>query len=110
MTQNAQNILSDLSTLTKVSSKTLTTLTGLESLCISSAIADAKIQEADTIQLNIGLGILSVALDTMTCKFMPSAQLKHNIKRAIDGKVDPLENTLEEAMIAKLTAACEELI
>lgn len=110
MTQNTQNILSDLSTLTKVSLKTLTALADLENLCISSAIADAKLQEADTIQLNIGLGTLSVALDTMTCKFMPSAQLKHNIKRAVEGKADPLENTLEQAMIEKLTAACEDFI
>lgn len=104
------DIITDLSVLTKISPKILKALTDTETLCIGSAIADAKVENLDTIVLGVGIGNLSVDLTTMTCKFVPSTALKQAIKRAVAGTADPLESKLEQAMIDKLLAACEDFI
>lgn len=102
------NIINDLSTITKIPSKTLKILVDKFNLCIGSAIHDALLTKETTTQLNIGIGTLSVNLTDMQCKFIPSKDLKLAIKRSIDDKVDPLEYEIEQALIAKLITVCNE--
>lgn len=106
----SQHIIDNLGTLTKVPNRILTELVNLTNLCIASAISDAKLQEQQTLSLNIGIGTLGIDLINMDCKFVPSKDLKLAIKSALDGSGDPLELEIEQAMIDKLITICEEVI
>lgn len=104
------NITSDIGSLTGLSAKTLGELVDKINLCISSAIFMAKKEEKEILVLNIGIGQLSINMADFQCKFMPSKALKSAIKEGLDGKINPLELKLEEAIIEKLTAICQEVI
>ncbi len=102
------NIITDLSSATKVPNKVLTELISKEILCIGSAIHDAIQANEETLILNIGLGNLSIDLKEMQCKFVPSRELKNTIKQCSTTKLDPLELELEQAVIEKLLKICDE--
>lgn len=104
-----RNVLNDISTLTKVPAKALTELTSKEILCIGSAIHDALEAGEEALILNIGIGLLSINLIDMQCKFTPNKELKSTIKRCITTKVDPLEFELERALSEKLLSICDEV-
>lgn len=104
------NIISDLSSLTKIPNKILTELVTKENLCIGSAINDALLNHEEVAVLNIGIGILSVELSSKQCKFIPSKELKSIIKRSIDEKIDPIELALDQAIVDKLLHICDEVL
>ena len=108
--ETQQNVINDLGTVTKVPNKILNALVEKLNLCIGSAIHDAILTKDDVTQINIGIGILSVNLADMQCKFIPSKNLKAAIKRGVTDKIDPLEFELEQALIAKLCNICDEEI
>lgn len=107
---NKSNVLVDLSTLLKIPNRTLEELTNKVNLCIGSAIHDGLTAKEETIQLNIGIGTLSINLTDMQCKFTPSKDLKATIKTCISTKVDPLMLELEQSLAEKLISVCEEAI
>ena len=107
---NQQNIVNDISTLTRVPGKVLNELTHKINLCIGSAIYEAKQSNEQILVLNIGIGLLSISLTDMQCKFIPSKDLKQTIKASLTGEIDPLELALDEALVDKLKAACEEVL
>jgi hypothetical protein len=104
------NIISDISTLTRVPNKVLTELAHKANLCIGNIISDAKEAEEQAVIINIGIGTLSIDLIDMQCKFVPSKELKNTIKASLQSKKDLLELELEEALIAKLLTICEEVV
>lgn len=105
-----QNVINDLGTVTKVPNKIINALIEKLNLCIGSAIHDAILTKEDMVQINVGIGILSVNIADMQCKFIPSKSLKAAIKRGVTEKIDPLEFELEQALIAKLCNICDEEI
>lgn len=107
---NQINILNDVGTLLRLPTKVTTELTNKACLCIGSAIVEAKNRGETQITVNIGIGILSVNLLDMQCKFVPGKNLKTAIKNSLTSSVDPLELTLEKAFADKLLAVCEEVI
>lgn len=104
------NIVNDVGTLLKIPTKVSTELTDKACLCISSAISDAKRRGDSQVTVNIGIGVLSVNLIDMQCKFVPGKNLKAAIKSALTAQPDPLELVLEQAFADKLLAICEEVI
>jgi len=104
------NIISDMSTVTRIPNKILSEIIAKENLCIGSAIHDALLENEDVVVLNIGIGTLSVELSTKQCKFIPSRELKNIIKKSIDEKVDPVEMTLSQSIIEKLMTICNEVL
>ena len=104
------NIVNDLSVLTRIPNKTLSELVHKLNLCIGSIIADAKTSGEEAVVINIGLGTLSINLVDMQCKFMPGRELKSTIKSCVSAQmpIDPLECALEQAIINKLVAFCDE--
>lgn len=104
------NIISDVGTLLKIPTKVTNELTDKACLCIGSAISEAKRKGDDVLAVNIGIGVLSVNLVDMQCKFVPGKNLKAAIKNALTAQIDPLELALEQAFADKLLAICEEVI
>ena len=104
------NIITDLSTLTKVPNKTLTELVHKINLCIGSIISEAKTKGEQAVIINIGIGTLSIDLIDMQCKFIPNKMLKTAIKTGLSSEIDPVELMLEKAFADKLLAICDEVI
>jgi hypothetical protein len=104
------NVISDISTLTRVPNKVLTELTHKATLCIGNIISEAKEAGEQTVIINIGIGALSVDLIELQCKFVPSKELKSTIKCSLQSKKDPLELELEQALIDKLLTICDEVM
>lgn len=105
-----ENIISNLSTITKIPVKLWNEIIKKECLCIGSAISDSISAGEDIAVLNIGIGTLSVELKTKECKFIPSKELKNTIKKSIDSNIDPLEFELEQEIIEKLLKICDEVL
>jgi len=103
------NVINDLGALLKVPNKVLNYIIDKENLCIGSAVHDAMLAKEEAVILNIGIGTLSVELTTMQCKFVPSKDLKENIKTCITEGVDPLEKQIEKALVDKLLKVCDEV-
>jgi len=101
------NLIENLSNYTKVPNKILTELNRKAELCIGSAINDALLAGETDLLINIGVGVLSINLTDMQCKFTPGKDLKQIIKTSIASKVDPLELELDKALADKLVAICE---
>lgn len=104
------NVVNDVGTLLKISNKVLDELIDKLNLCIGSIIFEAKSQKEENVVINIGIGVLSISLSDMQCKFLPSKSLKAAIKRSLTSPVDPLELAIEDAVAQKLIAACEETL
>lgn len=104
------NIMSDVGTLLKMPTKITNELISKACLCIGSAISEAKKSGAAQVTVNIGIGALSIHLQDMQCKFIPTKELKNTIKNALDTQTDPLELVLEKAFVDKLLAICEEVL
>lgn len=104
------NIISDISTLTRVPNKVLTELSHKATLCIGNIISDARDAGEQAVIINVGIGTLSIDLIDMQCKFIPSKELKTTIKASLQSKQDPLELELEQALIDKLLAICDEVV
>lgn len=104
------NLISDVGTLLKIPTKVTNELTDKACLCIGSAISEAKRRGETQMALNIGIGILSINLLDMQCKFVPGKNLKTSIKNALTSAVDPLEFALEQTFAEKLLAMCDEVI
>lgn len=104
------NIITDVSTATRVPAKILDQLVNKTNLCIGSAIHDALIANEQSVVLNIGIGTLSIDLVDMQCKFIPSKELKATIKKCIVDKVDPIELELEETFAQKLISIYNEVL
>ena len=104
------NLISDVGTLLKIPTKVTTELTDKACLCIGSAISEAKRNGENQMALNIGIGVLSINLLDMQCKFVPGKSLKTAIKSALASPIDPLELALEQAFAEKLIAICEEVV
>jgi hypothetical protein len=104
------NIVNDIGTLLRIPTKITTELTDKACLCISSVISDAKNRGDTQVTVNIGIGLLSIDLIDMQCKFIPGKNLKTSIKSALNSQLDPLELMLEQSFADKLLAICEEVI
>jgi hypothetical protein len=107
---NQINIVNDIGTLLKISTKVTNELTDKACLCIGSIICDAKRKGETQVTINIGIGALSINLSDMQCKFIPGKNLKTAIKEALTTEQDPLELALEQAFADKLLAICEEVL
>jgi hypothetical protein len=104
------NNINDISTLLRIPTKVSNELVDKACLCIGSSISEAKHRGDSQIAINIGIGILSVNLIDMQCKFVPGKNLKTSIKSALNTQIDPLELELEKTFADKLLAICEEVI
>lgn len=107
-TQN--NVLVDVGTILKLPTKVMNVLVDKVNLCIGSTIYETKTAGEDVVIINIGIGTLSVNLVDMSCKFVPSKNLKTAIKRGLDSKIDPIELVLDSAVQDKLLAVCSEVL
>ena len=107
---NQANIITDVGALLRMPTKVSKELIEKACLCIGSTICEAKRNGETQTTINIGIGVLSVDLLDMQCKFVPGKNLKTAIKNALSTQADPLEFALEKALADRLLAICEEVL
>lgn len=110
MTTTHKNVITDISTLTKLPTKTLNSLVKCINLSIGNIVAESKAAGEAAVAINIGIGTLSIDLTEMQCKFLPSKDLKTTIKSSLVQPVDPLELELEALLKEKLISFVDEVL
>lgn len=105
------NIIKDISTLTKVPVKIWKQLLEKLRLCISSTVYDAMLANEDTAIIEIPeLGILSINIVSQQIKFLPSKAMRADLKNCIVHKVDPLELSLDSEVVNKLMSIYKDTL
>lgn len=93
-------VIDDLEKLTNVKNSTLMNMLS----CINYIILDDVIEQTsignDVIELDVGIGVLSIYLidDTLEYSFKPSQKLENGLIKAINEKENPLEEKLAESI------------
>lgn len=106
------NIVNDLSNLTTIPEKTLAKLCSKMIFCISDAIVEAKTQGLSTVDLDIGIGTLSILLseEEVKYKYIPSTEFEDAVKSSILEERNLLEDKLEQSFAEKITNLYKDLI
>lgn len=104
--------IEDVAKLTTIQRATLDKLISKFVYCISDAVVEAKVCGKDAVDLNVGLGTLSIKLsaESIAYKFIPSDELNSAVKSAIKNEQNLLEDKLESAFIDRITNAYKELL
>ena len=98
------SLITDIASLTGVNQRILNKLIEKITLCIGSIIHDAKQLNEQLVKINIGIGDLVIELSSMQCKFVPSKELKKEIKESLISPRDKLELKLEQELSDRLEA------
>lgn len=111
MTENKVDIVKDTAILTTISDKVLRKLIEKSIYCISDALAETRIQHKHVLDLDIGIGVLSLNLsnNSVQYKFVPSDVLETVVRDTYIRRINLLENTLEESLVNKVTNTYKEL-
>lgn len=106
------NVTQDVSTLTTIPDKSLNKLLSKFIYVINDAVAEARINKQSVVDLNIGLGILSLEIgqDELKYKFVPSKNLEETLKATVLEERNLLEDALETSLVEKLTTAYKDLL
>lgn len=104
--------ITDLSKITTIPNKTLEKLFTKMIYCISDAVYESWEQGNDTLDLNIGIGTLSLKMteDEVKYKFIPSEELSDAVKNTILNEQNLLEDKLEQSFVDKVTHLYKDLL
>lgn len=107
------NIVDDISNITKVRKKILSSLNSVASDCIVDHIDDAVKQCEDIVECNIGIGTLTIDIneDCVNYYFKPSNSLERGVVSVVAyGEKDTLTRDLEDSLENKILSTYKELI
>lgn len=106
------NLNEDVSKLTTISEATLNQLDQRKVWCIAEAVTETALSEKSSIDLNIGIGVLSLLVEDnqVKYKFKPSTNLDEAIKGCLIHKQNALSINLDKALVDKLTNIYKNLV
>lgn len=106
------DIIKDTAILTTIPEKALRKLINKEVYCINDAASEMQATGESVIDLNIGLGNLSIGIvdDKVVYKFTPSQELDTSVKAAILNGRNLLEDALEAALVERLTNTYKDIL
>ena len=106
------DIIKDVSVLSGVPDKTIMKLVSKVVYCINDAVSESALVESKEIDLNIGIGTLSIGVfdDKVMYKFVPSQELEKSVKESILSGRNLLEDALDASLVDKLTNTYKDLI
>ena len=104
--------IADLSCLTTIPKDSLDRLSDKMIYCITDAVAEARKTGQDVVDIDIGIGTLSIGMadDEAKYKLVPSDSLKSAVRSAIVEEQNLLERKLEQALVAKITSTYKDLL
>lgn len=106
-----RNLITDLSALSLIRMSILDKLIELSELCICDYIIESKIKDTDFIEINIGIGKLSILRsdESIEYRFIPSNKLEKLIIANIDSNKSLLTEKSEVGLENKLLTTYKEL-
>lgn len=104
--------ISDLSCLTTIPKDSLSKLSEKLVYCIADAVAEAQKTGQPAVDIDIGIGTLSIGLvdDVAKYKLVPSDSLQSAVRYAIVDEQNLLERKLEQALVTKITSTYKDLL
>ena len=106
------NIIEDLSKLTTIPVKSLNKLVDKTVFCISDIVEDAVLEQKKLLEIDIGIGILHIKLESESVKykFIPHQILETAVKDTIVNKRNLLQDTLEKVLVNRVVNTYKELL
>lgn len=106
------NIVDDVSLLTSIPKKTLKQINDVYEKCIIEAIDEARKGNIDIVELDIGIGILTIKCEesSVRYKFTPSKEMLSNTAALMEGKLNSLEASLEKTTVDKIVNVYKGLL
>ena len=105
------NIVNDVSVLTNIPSKLLDKIKKCEEYSIVENITELNLEKEHFIDLDLGIGVLSILVDnnTVKYKFVPSSNLNEEILSAIKYRKNILDLKLESSLSQKIEQTYRDL-
>ena len=105
-------ISEDIAKLTGLSISCINKILQLEQDCICYAVQEALIDKRKYVDINIGIGILSLNIgeEELQYKFIPSQSLENDIITTTKNKQAPIIRNLENNIKNKILNAYKELL
>ena len=106
------DLIKDLSTLTTIPEKALSSLAEKASLCICDAIADMKAAGEGSVEISLGFGALIASSDgqSLRFRFVPDAKLGMSAAKAAKTGESALTATLEAALVDHVTNTYKDIL
>lgn len=105
------DIINDTATITTIPTNTLVQLKKRVEQCIASAVYSAAIVSDDTVELDIGIGVLIICWseEEIRYKFIPSKSLESLVTSAVVDKKCDLIEAMEKSLTTKIINVYKEL-
>ena len=112
MTVYREYLEKELSTLTQIPVLTLQNINTVSSNIIAHIVAENKEKGLNSIDIDIGYGILKIQFieDAVTYKFIPSAKLQNAVLLACTNGVSELESHAEHSLAQRVKERYRELL
>lgn len=106
-----QKLIEDISAIYSIRASILNKLIKLAETCICDYLVEARLNDDDLVEINIGIGKLVILIldNYVEYQFIPSNKLEKLISKSIIDAKSPLEHTLEEGIEEKLVYTYKEL-
>lgn len=106
-----RKLLLDISTIYSIRATIIDKITELAEACICDYIVETKLNDDDLLEINIGIGKLSLLIlkDSIEYQFIPSNKLEKLIINTVTSMKSPLINISEEGIEQKLISTYKEL-
>lgn len=105
-------LLKDVSSLTNINDKIISKLADISKLCICDYINELDIIDEDVLNVDIGIGIISMLIvdDEIQYSFSPSTILEEALIKTIEDKESPLINKLEVNLEKKINSTYKDIV
>lgn len=106
------NLIQDISTLTTLPEKTLNKLNKKALYCICESVIEDKLADEDISEIFIGIGTLYIKHDVVAgikYHFEPSDTLAKSVMQCVSTDINPLENSLNDAIAKKFKDIYKDL-
>ena len=103
--------IQSVSTLSRVPVKTLNKLVELATLSITDDLYDAIQKSEELVEIDIGIGTLSILTrdGNIKFRFIPSAKLEENIINTLKGQ-NELQEVTEQSLVDKINQLYKDLL
>lgn len=104
-------LLSDISTVSLIKPATLSKLENIAESCLCDYLVEASLQDEDLVEINIGIGTLSILTvdNELQYQFRPSQSLEKKFVSSYTSCESPIVLKSEEGLEARLLSAYKEL-
>lgn len=104
-------LLEDIANIYSIKLSLLNKLSDLVETCICDYLLEAKLQDNELVEINIGFGkiLILITSNSIEYQFIPSTRLEKSTIKTLNTGKSPLEHELENGLEKKLISTYKEL-